>query len=142
MRSISRKISKLLPVLQVLKPALRDPQTIGAIKKTISSDDDTVFYNAPLLVLIASAKTANPFVCRDCALASQNMMLYAHSLGIGSCFIGRADFLMMSKDAKEALRLLPGHVIQCAIVFGYAPQGEGSQSVPDRRRDNIISWVR
>jgi hypothetical protein len=49
---------------------------------------------------------------------------------------------MMSKKAKEIIGLPPGHIIQCALVFGYAPQGDGTQQVPERRRDNIINWVR
>ena len=136
------KIVKFLPVLKLFKSALRDPQVIGAIKKTISSDDDTVFYNAPLLILIASEEGGGPYVSKDCAFASQNMMLYAHSLGISSCFIGRADFLKMSKTAKDIIGLPLHHIIQSAIVFGYTPQGENKPLAPARRKDNIINWVR
>ena len=50
------KITRFLPILKLFKAALRDPQIIGAMKKTLSTDDDTVFYKAPLLMLIASDK--------------------------------------------------------------------------------------
>ena len=135
------KIIKFLPILKLLKPTLRDPQVIAAVRKTVSSDDDTVFYNAPLLIMIAADKKNGSFVTRDCALASQNMMLYAHSLGISSCFIGRADLLMMSKAAKDMIGLPHNHIIHAALVFGYSPQSEKS-SGPERSKNNIINWVR
>lgn len=135
-------ILRFLRVLKVFKRELKDQQVIGAIKKTVSSNADTVFYNAPLLILIVSSNTASSYACRDCALASQNMMLYAHSLGIGSCFIGRADFLMRSREAKNIIGLPHQHKIHAAIVFGYVPPENQAPVIPMRRSDNIINWVR
>ena len=137
----TRKIAKLLPILKLFKPALKDPQIIGAINKTISSDADTVFYNAPLLILIAADKKEH-FAVKDCALASQNMMLYAHSLGISSCFIGRADMLRANKAAADIIGLPPDHRLESAVVFGYVPGDKDDPIVPKRRTDNIINWVR
>jgi len=136
------RIIRFLPLLKLLKPALKDPQVMGAIKKTVSADSDTVFYDAPLLMVIAADKRGGHFVAKDCALASQNMMLYAHSVGISSCFIGRADLLMMSKEAKGIIGLPPHHVIQAALVFGYVAQDKDAPSAPARRKDNVIKWVR
>jgi len=138
----TRKIARFLPLLKLLKFSLRDPQVIGAIKKTIAGGEDPVFYKAPLLIIIASAKNSGPFAPKDCALASQNMMLYAHSIGIGSCYIGRADILMMSGAAKRKISLPAGDRIQCALIFGYAAEGGNKAFAPERRRDNIINWVR
>ena len=140
-KEITSRIAKYLPILKLFKSALKDPQVAGAIKKTISSDTDTVFYNAPLLILIVSDKR-EPYAGKDCALASQNMMLYANSLGISSCYIGRAEILEMSKAAKDIIGLPPRHKIQSAIVFGYASQSERDLIGPKRRSDNIINWVR
>lgn len=141
-KSVAAKTFRFLPVLKIFKRELRDQQVISAIKKTVSSDTDTVFFNAPLLILIVSNKDAGPYACKDCALASQNMMLYAHSLEIGSCFIGRADFLMRSKEAKDIIGLPPRHKIQAAIIFGYIPHENQTPVTPTRRGDNIINWVR
>lgn len=140
-KDIAAKITKYLPILKLFKPALRDPQLAAVIKKTVSSDTDTVFYNAPLLILVVSDKREH-YATKDCALASQNMMLYANSLGISSCFIGRADFLEMSRVARDIIGLPPHHKIQSAIVFGYAPQAKDNLITPERRKDNIVNWVR
>jgi len=140
-KGIATNITKFLPILKLFKPALGDPQAVSAIKKTISSDTDTVFHNAPLLILIVSDKK-EPYAGKDCALASQNMMLYANSIGISTCYIGRADFLGMSRVAKDIIGLPPNHTIQSAIVFGYAPQSTDGSIIPKRRIDNIINWIR
>jgi nitroreductase len=136
----SAKIAKLLTILKLFKPSLRDPKVVGAIKKTISSNADTVFYDAPLLIFIVSDKR-EPFAHKDCTLASQNMMLFAHSLGISSCYIGRAEILNLDKIAKEIIGLPARHRIQSAIVFGYSSQEE-EPGEPKRRKDNIINWLR
>ena len=141
-RDKSLTIVKFLPILKLFKSALRDPQVIGAVKKTVSSKEDAVFYNAPLLIIIAADKRSGQYVSKDCALASQNMMLYAHSVGISSCFIGRAEILQMSRIAKKMIGLPPYHMIQSAIVFGYAPQDTAKTLAPDRKKDNITNWVR
>jgi nitroreductase len=140
-KDITAKIAKYLTVLKLFKPVFRDPQVVAALRKTIATNTDTVFYNAPLLILIVSEKR-EPYAIKDCALASQNMMLYAHSLGISSCYIGRAEILKVSRAAKEIIGLPPRHTIQSAIVFGYAPEGEDDSIIPKRRQDNVINWVR
>lgn len=139
-KDITIRISKLLPILKIFKPALRDPQVAGAIKKTASSDQDTAFHKAPLLILIVS-DDKEPYAGKDCVLASQNMMLYANSIGIGSCYISRAELLMMSGAAKKLIKLPARHTIQSAMVFGYTPQAGDSLSAPKRRSDTIINWV-
>lgn len=79
--------------------------------------EDVIFYGAPLLILIVSKK--GEWENTDCALAAQNMMLCAHDLGLGSCFIGFAN---LAKDDREALRKLgveDSQELQCALIFGY-----------------------
>jgi len=48
-----------------------------------------IFYNAPLAVII-SGKSGYKWLKDDVNLAVQNMFLAAQSLGLGSCWIGRA----------------------------------------------------
>jgi len=141
-RGVTIKVMPLLPLLKILRPELRDPQIIAAMKKTLSGNADTVFHSAPVLILITAAKNASRYAAKDCALAAQNMMLYASSVKISSCFIGRGDLLAMAKEARKILGLPPRHIIHAAIVFGYAPAGETPPTAPPRRKDNLINWVR
>jgi nitroreductase len=49
--------------------------------------DFSIFYNAPLMIMVLARSDAD-FPQIDCSLAAENMMLAAESLGIGSCWIG------------------------------------------------------
>ncbi|MFH0839520.1 MAG: nitroreductase family protein [Candidatus Omnitrophota bacterium] len=140
-RSITEKIARLLPLLSIIQLELRDPRVVAAIQKTLSGDGDTVFYGAPLLILIAAEKKAGRYAVKDCSLAAENMMLYANSVGIGSCFIGRADMLAMSRHGRELLGLPPQYKIHAALVFGYTPVACDA-AAPQRMRDNVLKWVR
>jgi nitroreductase len=140
-RRVILKIVFFLPILKFFKPELKDPRVEAALKKTFSSDTDTVFYGAPLLILIVAHNKAGRYAVKDCSFAAQNMMLYANSVGIASCFIGRADMLGMSSEGKKILGLRPDYKIHAALVFGYTPMGE-EIPVPQRIKDNVINWVR
>src|SRR3989338_4941848 len=124
-RDIALKITRLLPIFRIFRPELRDPRVVAAIKKTFSTDGDNVFYGAPLLILIISDKDAGRYAARDCALAAQNMMLYANSAGIGSCFIGRVDLLRMNRKGRDLLGFPLNYNIHAGLIFGYVPKEIG-----------------
>lgn len=140
-RGIMIKIAPFFPFLGIFSSEMRDPKLLAALKKTVSLATDTIFYNAPLIVIVAAAKNAGRYAAKDCSLSAQNMMLYANSVGIGSCFVGRGDFLAVSKEAKHIIGLPPEYRIHATMVFGYAPDSE-TLVVPERRKDNVIKWVR
>ena len=69
----------------------------------------------------------------DCGLLSQNMMLSAWSMGIGSCCLGSVVPVMNSEAAKpyyERLQLPEDYKLMLAIAFGY-PAGDAPQA-PER----------
>lgn len=79
---------------------------------------------APLVIVIYSEKTHH-FVKTDCGLCAQNMMLEAHALGIGSCYIGA----FREKSIKKILGLSEKEKILGIITFGYP---EKIPSAPER----------
>ena len=76
------------------------------------------FYDAPLLVIICGPKE-NRWLHADAALAVQNIMLYATSVNLGSCFIGMA--MLLEKDPKlmQELRIGGDKAIAAAVICGY-----------------------
>ena len=79
------------------------------------------FRNAPTVAFIACPveSYSGEF---DCGLLSQNMMLAAWSMGIGSCCLGSVVPVMNSEAAKpylERLQLPEDYKLQVAIAFGY-----------------------
>ena len=136
-REITKRILIMAPILRWFNRQLRDESTISAIRKTATSREDTVFYDAPVIIFIVSNQL-DPWVEINCALAAQNMMLAAHSLGLGSCFIGRAILLSKDKRSSKKLGLKKGYKIYAALIFGY-PR-EFPKKFPSRRKDNLICW--
>ena len=58
----------------------------------------------------------------DCAAAAENILLAAHSLGLGACWIGIHPRIER-KEALGQLLKLPQHVIPfCLIALGYPDQ--------------------
>lgn len=95
------------------------------------------FYGAPA-VLIVLAKKDSPFRVQDGSLALGNMMLAAHALGLGSCWINRAKEEFERDLGREILADLGivgeyegvGH-----CVVGYV-DGECPEAAP--RRENRV----
>ncbi|MBN1117732.1 MAG: nitroreductase family protein [Bacteroidales bacterium] len=73
----------------------------------------------------------------DCSAATQNMLLAAHGLGIGSCWVG----IYPRENRIEALHKLfnlPEHVIPFAVIsLGYS---ELVKSKPDRFKKDRIHY--
>lgn len=63
------------------------------------------FYGAPV-VLIVLADKSSPTYVYDGSLVMGNLMLAAHALGIGSCWIHRAKEEFESAEGKEILKSL------------------------------------
>ena len=83
------------------------------------------FRNAPTVAFIACPKESYSGEF-DCGLLSENMMLSAWSMGIGSCCLGSVIPVMMSEEAKpyyERLQLPEDYKLLMAIAFGY-PEGD------------------
>jgi len=70
--------------------------------------------NSKVLVIIYTEKK-HRWVDLDCGMCAQNMMLEAHSLGIGSCFIGA----FREKKIKELVNLQDQFNVVGIISFGY-----------------------
>lgn len=80
-----------------------------------------LFRNAPTVAFIACPveSYSGEF---DCGLLSENMMLAAWSMGIGSCCLGSVVPFMNSEAAKpymERLQLPEEYKLMLAIAFGY-----------------------
>lgn len=95
------------------------------------------FYNAPV-VLIVLADKSKPTYIYDGSLVMGNLMLAAHSMGIGSCWIHRAKEEFESDEGKEILKSLGiegdyegiGH-----CILGYTDSD--ITKIPERKSDRV-----
>ena len=98
------------------------------------------FFGAPAVLLVLADKSSANHVY-DGSLTMGNMMLAAHALGLGSCWINRAREEFDSDEGKEILRALGikgdwegiGH-----CVVGYI-EGDVPQAAP-RKPDRVL-WA-
>ncbi len=98
------------------------------------------FFGAPAVLLVLADKSSYNHVY-DGALAMGNMMLAAHALGLGSCWINRARQEFDSAEGKAILKELGiegdyegiGH-----CIVGY-PDGPLPAAKP--RKDGRVYWV-
>lgn len=61
------------------------------------------FYNAPVVLVVLANKNISTYIY-DGSLVMENMMLAAHSLGLGSCWIHRAKETFETEDGKQILK--------------------------------------
>jgi nitroreductase len=97
----------------------------------------SMFYNAGTLVVIYG-RAEGRFAAADCWLASQNLMLAACALGLGTCLIGSAVSTLDSPEAKSEFGLPAGAIAVAPIIVGI-PSGEVAEGSP-RQEPQITYW--
>ena len=123
--------------------AVTDKETRDQLSKmnaAIMGRDMDPFYSAPV-VLIVLADQNRPTHVYDGSLVMGNLMLAAHTEGVGSCWIHRAKEEFESEEGKQILKDLGvegeyegiGH-----CVLGY-PDEETAEAKP--RKDDYVFWV-
>ena len=84
-----------------------------------------IFHNAPTAVIVATRKDAVSPVADACA-AIENMLIAAESLGIGSCWIGFAQFYFTGPERTRKVGIPDGYAVQFAVALGYRAEGFNS----------------
>ena len=124
----------MIPLLEHFKSTSQTAANYLAFLKTENSD---MFYNAPVLVIILGNNNA-PTAAYDCAMAAQTMMLAAHSIGIGSCWIGGIQRALMDEKLMKELGAPEGYIIVAPLIFGYP---KGKTEIPERIKPEVV-WVK
>ena len=109
--------------------------------KTSSGYSDP-FYGAPVVLVVLAKKEIGTRVY-DGSLVMENMMIAAHSLGLGSCWIHRAKETFETEEGKQILSELgiPDEyegIGNC--IVGYAADDALKPQVA--RKDDYIKWVK
>lgn len=88
-----------------------------------------MFRNAPTVVFVGRDVQSGSAEF-DCGLLSENMMLAAQSMGIGSCCLGSPAAFMRSPAAAEYLKKLgfsEGYELLYCIAFGYPDEAPAAK---------------
>ena len=73
--------------------------------KILGNENIDPFYNAPVVLIVLADKNISTYLY-DGSLVIGNMLLAAHSLGLGACWIHRAKEMFESVEGKEILSSL------------------------------------
>ena len=136
-RSLMRQVSDYCkPILaEKIEGEPRNPG-IDTFLAALRDPEYSIFYNAPVLVLVLGAREVVSSVI-DCALCAENMLLAAWALGLGSCWVGSAALIEQNPDLLAALKVPDDHQIVAPLIFGYpAPLTPKLE-----RREPRITWV-
>ena len=104
----------------------------------LDDPDFNIFYDVGALIVICG-KRLGSFVTADCWLATENLMLAACALGLGSCCIGLALPALHVPEVKSELGIPADTDAVAAVIVG-VPRGE-TPPVP-RRPPEILRWLR
>ena len=106
----------------------------------MGAPDMDPFYGAPVVLIVLADKSCRTYLY-DGSLVMGNLMLAAHDLGLGSCWIHRAKEEFEREEGKEILKSLGiegeyegiGH-----CVIGYI-DGEIPEAKP--RKDSYVYYI-
>lgn len=111
------------------------------LRKMANNEKLNLFYNAPTVILVCGEEKAiMPQV--DCAAATENMLIAAESLGLGSCWIGFAAFAFIGeKDEyyRKKFEIPEGYKPYYAVSLGHKRRSQ-QQKAP-KRRENTINYI-
>ncbi len=131
--------SGLFAALTLFMTGKTDPRPFTAMEKA-DQDKGVIYWRAPAVIMLLknTRGIANPDL--DCGICAQNMVLAAHSLGLGTCYIGLPmEPLGYPQNAKlrRKLGIVPPWQAVTSIAVGW-PKGKIDAVV---KRDSFpVEW--
>jgi nitroreductase len=108
-----------------------------AVLDRMSARHPSIFYGAPLLVIITLPRGRGLL---DAGIAAENLAIAAQSLGLGSCIIGLAEAAFASDEAStvaELIKLPAGYEFAISVAIGHAASTkEAHETHPEK-----ITWI-
>lgn len=123
---------------------LRKPEQIVHLKEVVkkTAEKNKVYFYGfqnPQVIVLVSNDRRNPDGVQDSSCAAQNIMLAAHSLGIGSVWINALMTLCDEPEVRALLRefqIPEQHIVWASIAMGY-PKQQGKLLA---KKQDVIWW--
>jgi nitroreductase len=112
---------------------------LARYRDMLSNAGFDLFYGAPALVLVCADSTRAPVAALgtiDCCLAAENLMLAAHGLGLGTCWIGLAEPWLCLPGTRKEIGLPETWLPIAPIIVGHPKSHPPAVS----RRTPVIVW--
>lgn len=127
-------------IVAVTNKQMRD--RLAKLNAAVLGMDTDPFYGAPV-VLVVLAKTDVVTYVYDGSLVLGNLLLAAHSEGVGSCWIHRAKEVFQTEEGKEILTALGIEGEYEGIgncILGYPAQEELPAAAP--RKQDYVYYIK
>lgn len=112
------------------------------LKELGNNEKFNCLYDAPTLVIVSGNEQAPIPLETDCAAATQNLLLAAESIGLGSCwvfFVLLAFYSPQGPDLRNELKIPVGYMPYHSAVLGY--KKDAVVNVSDRK-PALITYIR
>jgi nitroreductase len=119
-----------------------DPElykNVMTLYETMPEPKDLIYYSAPVILFVIGP-ISNAV---SCALACENIMLAATSLGLGSCYTGFGSMVKGNADVVQTLELTEGERIYGPILLGYPKDAPEKRWMDQHKNyvDPTIKWI-
>ena len=104
----------------------------------LSNEDYNIFFNSPVQIFIFSSPEGIAPI-EDGSLAAENIMLAAHSLGYGTCFVGFAQGLGRYQEFRKDLNIPEDYSYVAALTLGKPAK---DTTVKSRKDVDILGWIK
>ena len=109
------------------------------------ADDPNIknaFYDAPTVITLFGPRNFL-FAAEDCAVAAENMMLAADSLGVGSCYIGQGWTAFADPYGQEILKqwgIRTDYYAVMQLLLGYPREGDAHPTPKPRKQGRVLRF--
>ena len=87
-----------------------------SLYNALDAPKDVIYYSAPVIIFVIGPAAGGAV---SCALACENIMITAQSLGLGSCYVGFGAMVKGNTEVVKALELKDDEAIYGPVVLGY-----------------------
>jgi len=108
------------------------------LEKMIKSPNFNIFYHAPTVIIVSGRKNSK-YSINDCCAATENMLIAAESVDIGSCWIGLSRFFFQNPKNVEKLNLPEDYEPYYAVTFGYK---DSHNNKAPKRNKNVVNYIK
>ena len=115
---------------------------IEGLREIANNEKYNCLYGAPTLIIVSDNEQVPIPLEADCAAATQNLLLAAESIGLGSCWIYFVIFAFNSPqglELRKELKIPEGYKPYYSAVLGY--KKDAVVNVPGRK-PNLITYIR
>jgi nitroreductase/Pyruvate/2-oxoacid:ferredoxin oxidoreductase delta subunit len=128
----SRLKSLAVNLLARLVPNSFDQRLAHGVDTVASVEGYDLFLHAPTLIIVLGDTRGIGYPLIDCALCAHNLVLTAHALGLGTCYVGFTRMLETLPALKRELGIGWPYRVMTSVAVGY-PRVQTDRAVARER---------